>query len=1153
MISKLSSHLGPGSIFAGESPLIMEFSSGTWLSSYIGDWESLNNWNTFFGTIGTEFKNIDVVGNKITLSGGKNLTLKEYCFSSSDLLSIDDSSGVIVSLGTGSFTTCTQFTTAILKGVTQSFSSVFYENNSLTEVVLPKLQTISGEYGYSFYNCNSLTSISLPSLVSVGGYAMLFNCSSLTNISLPLCVSLGETVGNESNFGGISGKTIDLTVSPELLTCNSGAPDGDIQNLQSGNTVSIHIPTTITSFSPVYATYSGSIVSVVGKGFYGINSVKLGGVDVATYSLDTFTNMTITTGTVSSGSLSISGLYGSASKSGFEWNASLKFSYIANSENVTVTNNGRIKFLILGDTNVNILGGGINTELGDRRYNSSYVYRQLDNVTETGADITTENYDVVIYSPLYTVYGSNTLADNLKSYVNSGGHLITNSLMWSDYPSNFDFGLTPFTASGTRANDPNTNPDPVTNLISNQIVNSGFPSGALLYLDGANTNGDVQLNAGATAISIFTSNGFNAIAYKTIGSSKLIGINMSPTNYTISYRLLANCILWALDKPNNFEAGNWNDLSSYGNDLSLYYGVTKPDSYSLKFDGSSNAYGTSSAVVLNYPNGFTIETWVDFLSLSGTNYIYRIIDGDSNYNRYLDLYANDSDLLIGSSNTVSFATTLQANRFIKAVITYNSTNNETKTYINGVLTNTSTLSLDNGSTKTVGTLRVGNPFGDPIRIGMLNFTNYVQDATTIYNNYESEKLIYSEDKGSYLLNSSSNQYLSSSSPDYVIGTNSFTLEAFVKTSALSGFDGVISMYDESTLTGVAINIASGYFDFLSYGHEYTSFTVSNDVWYHVAMSRDAGTISYFVDGELLVQYADTNNYTNSNLVIGRYYTDGDYHYIDGVITQPMLTIGESKYNSSFTPTYPLSVGSNAKFLLNGICNNQLGDSSGLTHSVSSPNGNGWTNSVPLYYITDGLICYLDAENTSSYNGGSTWYDLSGRGNNATLYGVTYSTDNGGVIRFAGTTSSKGEINLDLRTTPCTIMYGTRYLQNTPGYRPSGRCLGGVHNNWLLGTWVNQVNRFFSDSSQWIVSGTATDMNWHIYTGTIVGAMQFWDGGYKMYNGVEGGNGPYGIALGSDFLDESSNCDISFVLVYNKVLNDDEVALNFNHFRGRLGL
>ena len=55
-------------------------------------------------------------------------------------------------------------------------------------------------------------------------------------------------------------------------------------------------------------------------------------------------------------------------------------------------------------------------------------------------------------------------------------------------------------------------------------------------------------------------------------------------------------------------------------------------------------------------------------------------------------------------------------------------------------------------------------------------------------------------------------------------------------------------------------------------------------------------------------------------------------------------------------------------------------------------------------ITDDLILYVDAANPKSYSGsGNTWKDMSGNGHNSTLFnGVTYATDNQGVMVFDGT-------------------------------------------------------------------------------------------------------------------------------------------------------
>ena len=45
-------------------------------------------------------------------------------------------------------------------------------------------------------------------------------------------------------------------------------------------------------------------------------------------------------------------------------------------------------------------------------------------------------------------------------------------------------------------------------------------------------------------------------------------------------------------------------------------------------------------------------------------------------------------------------------------------------------------------------------------------------------------------------------------------------------------------------------------------------------------------------------------------------------------------------------------------------------------------------------VTDGLVVHYDAANTKSYPGsGTAWKDLSGKGNNGTIYGATFGSGN----------------------------------------------------------------------------------------------------------------------------------------------------------------
>ena len=63
-------------------------------------------------------------------------------------------------------------------------------------------------------------------------------------------------------------------------------------------------------------------------------------------------------------------------------------------------------------------------------------------------------------------------------------------------------------------------------------------------------------------------------------------------------------------------------------------------------------------------------------------------------------------------------------------------------------------------------------------------------------------------------------------------------------------------------------------------------------------------------------------------------------------------------------------------------------------------------------VTDGLVLHLDAANTTSYPGnGTIWKDLSGNGNNATMYGsVPFESDISRCWNFATVTTGNGSSN-----------------------------------------------------------------------------------------------------------------------------------------------
>lgn len=204
-------------------------------------------------------------------------------------------------------------------------------------------------------------------------------------------------------------------------------------------------------------------------------------------------------------------------------------------------------------------------------------------------------------------------------------------------------------------------------------------------------------------------------------------------------------------------------------------------------------------------------------------------------------------------------------------------------------------------------------------------------------------------------------------------------------------------------------------------------------------------------------------------------------------------------------------------------------------------------------VTSGLTCYLDAGISASYPGsGTTWFDLSGNGNNGTLVnGPTFSGINGGVIVLDGT-NDYVQVNLDYRTTDCTVIGAARYVSTSSATQ---RIFSGKDNNWLMGFWSSGINRYFAEG--WITQGSGLDAIWHIYATTNKYSTDTW-GLYS--NGVlydqnsNGSQGPYNFAIGGHLgQSEFSNAYVAAFLTYNRILTDSEIIQNYNALRGRLGI
>ena len=209
-------------------------------------------------------------------------------------------------------------------------------------------------------------------------------------------------------------------------------------------------------------------------------------------------------------------------------------------------------------------------------------------------------------------------------------------------------------------------------------------------------------------------------------------------------------------------------------------------------------------------------------------------------------------------------------------------------------------------------------------------------------------------------------------------------------------------------------------------------------------------------------------------------------------------------------------------------------------------------------VTAGMVLGLDAASPQSYPGtGTTWYDISGQGNNGTLInGVTWDSNvGGGSLVLNGASSQYISVPCNMSATNYTVMASARYA-STGSY--TQRIISALNNNWLLGHWGSTTQNYYAEGWVSAVSAGALDTNWRIYAGTgdIVGDS------YTIYvnNAVTAGpnnagsQGPNNFALGSYAgSSEFSSGYVGFLFVYNRVLTATEIAQNYNALKGRYGL
>jgi hypothetical protein len=250
------------------------------------------------------------------------------------------------------------------------------------------------------------------------------------------------------------------------------------------------------------------------------------------------------------------------------------------------------------------------------------------------------------------------------------------------------------------------------------------------------------------------------------------------------------------------------------------------------------------------------------------------------------------------------------------------------------------------------------------------------------------------------------------------------------------------------------------------------------------------------------------------------------------------------------------------------------------------------NNINSYYslwdniVTSSLVTNLDSGKTASYLGtGSTWNDISGVGNNVTLYNTSYSSVNGGNIYLNGTNAwgyGATSSSYDFGSGDFSVDFWTFFdsSNGTDNLYKHTFVIGDSSNYILLQKWRSGISNgllleYCANGNRYCITPSGTDPQpragissytlynpigvWtHIGITVISNIMYFYINGSLISSISLGsrwsGSKPLYIGKGSFSTNEYHKGYVSNIHVYKgKGLSATEVLQNFNQTRSRFGV
>jgi len=147
-------------------------------------------------------------------------------------------------------------------------------------------------------------------------------------------------------------------------------------------------------------------------------------------------------------------------------------------------------------------------------------------------------------------------------------------------------------------------------------------------------------------------------------------------------------------------------------------------------------------------------------------------------------------------------------------------------------------------------------------------------------------------------------YLSANDGDLVLGTGSFTVEAWVYLSSAGGYQAIVGSRPDSALYTDAWTLAVGpsrEFVFFTNDFIVNSGQITLSQWSHLVVARDGSFVRGFINGQQVGSTAtNSQNFTRSLIGIGAT-AGGILEFFNGYIDDLRITKGVARYTANFTP------------------------------------------------------------------------------------------------------------------------------------------------------------------------------------------------------------------------------------------------------------